>query len=112
MMTEQVVVYCKLPNGLHLKVDDTVIILKGYNHGLREDEENPKPILPNGVTYTYVPLELWDAWYKQNKELEFVKNRLIWAEKSMKHAKKASHEEMIKTGFEPLSQDSNPMDFI
>lgn len=41
MMTEQVVVYCKLPNGLHLRVDEKVITLQGYNHGLRKDEENP-----------------------------------------------------------------------
>lgn len=111
-MTENVVVYCKLPNGIHLRVDDTVITLQGYNHGLRKDEENPKPILSNGVTYAYVPLEFWESWYQQNKELELVKNRLVWAEKSLKRAKKSSKEEMIKTGFEPLSQDSNPMDFI
>lgn len=111
-MSEKVVVYCKLPNGLHLKVDDKVITLKGYNHGLRKDEEDPKPILPNGVTYAYVPLDFWESWYKQNNELDLVKKRLVWAEKSMKQAEKSAREEFIKTGFEPLSQDSNPMDFI
>lgn len=111
-MSDQVVVYCKLPNGLHLNVNDTVITLRGYNHGRRDDEENPKPILPNGITYAYVPTDFWEAWHRQNKDLECVKNKMVWAEKSMQNAKKSAKEKAIKTGFEPLSQESNPMDFI
>lgn len=98
----EVTVFCRLPHGLELSVFDT----KEVNHraalsaaktpdfslfrgvrthvinGARRDARyHPKDNVLLGMAgRTSVPKDFWDAWVEQNKDSDFIKKNLIFAE--------------------------------
>jgi len=56
-----------------------------------------------------VPKDLWDAWYASNKDAEYVKNRIIYAEDDDAYGRdKAFELRDTATGFEPMNQGKDP----
>lgn len=104
-MAEIINVFCKLPHGLVLRLHpkDPGFPVKGLN----------STVLPNVFTYqadhavTEVPKEIWEPWLAKNQGLSFVKNGMLWgAAKMADGAAKAKEMSELKTGFEPLIQQS------
>jgi len=94
-MAEQIVVGCKLPNGLVMQLGDKKVTLNGANAS--------KLIGGHGITY--VDAEFWQAWAKAHKSLEPMKQGLIFANsKEAALEAEAEDREANKSGFEGLIQ--------
>lgn len=104
---ETVVVACKLPNGLHLRLDkmqdgQTIqmadrVTLNGPNM--------PNALVAGGYAMTRVPKEFWDEWVKQNPDFQpFVaKPPLVYAQPSEQGAQSQAREQAAATsGLERL----------
>ncbi len=121
-----VTVACKLPNGLVLRTFD--MITKWDDGGKKNYEEarqRPEtftiagagnPIKPRkdgvqivgGYAITHnVPAAIWNEWAKDNKESDFIKNRLVFAMANPRAAedKAKNNAKMARTGLEPLNPD-------
>lgn len=94
-----VVVGCKLPNGFVMQVGDVSHLIKGFNssaiiggHGITDD----------------VPSELWEAWLKENKDRDLVKNGFVFAHSNKKDVKaEAAEKTKTKSGTEPMKPPKN-----
>jgi hypothetical protein len=97
--TTMVVVGCKLPNGLICemgKVGD-----ENYR-AVRLNGANSAKIV-GGHGLTHVSADFWNAWYKKNKHLEFVRKALVFAHGDEASASDhAADRAEVRTGMEPL----------
>jgi hypothetical protein len=98
--TTMVVVGCKLPNGLIMELgkpgDDayTQVRLRGMN------DSN----IVGGYGLTEVSKEFWDAWFRKNKNLTFVKKGFVFSHADMASARDVAKERALElTGLEPLN---------
>lgn len=119
-----VTIGCKLPHGLTLELigegkgfqpaprSGKRCVLKGAN-SLREDKRAAQGDFP--VAYTEVDEELWDEWYRRNKEMEFITKGFVFkaetaagrgAAKSL--ADQSKDRLGVKTGMEALAQKDDP----
>ena len=113
---ETVMVACKLPNGLHM---DLVVdgakkryTLKGnaLPRGADVTDKEYARIV-GGFAFTEVPKAFFDAWMRQYKDLEAVKNGLIFARSKMQDAEAIAREKAeLKSGLEPIAQKDIPKD--
>lgn len=132
-MSDTVTVACKLPHGLILRLHEMVdmneptaggsfrkvkraqvigepVMLKGYSRRFDRRLE-PAPVA-HGSSYalTYnVDADFFKKWLDQNKDLDAVKNNLIWAhgEADMVEGFVKEHETQ-KSGFEPIDPNNLP----
>ena len=91
-----------LPTGQTFK-------LNGYSRPATGDEP-PPPATAGGFVLTHnVPKDLWDAWLAQNKDLDLVKNGLVFAhEKSVNANAEAREKESLRSGLEPIDRNRLP----
>lgn len=91
-----VTVACKLPHGLHIKLGDTVVTLRGSN--------SQEAI--GGYGFTLVREPFWNDWSAQYRNFQPVKLGLIYALPKGRDARaKAKEQAELKNGLEPLSPD-------
>lgn len=126
--TETVTVFCRLPHGLRLSVYDldeikrrdalsrnktpdyspvqaSHIVLRGARDDARYHKKDN--VLLGMAGRTDVPKDFWDAWYSQNKNSDFIRNHLVFAE-TTERAGAARQAELAaeRTGFESLDPDA------
>lgn len=121
---EKVIVACKFPNGMVLKVHrwEDVKVAKpgGYDivrearpdgdpvsvHGWRapKGEVPPAPVI-GGYALTYgISKEFWDQWLSENKDQAFVTSKIIYAFPDRDHAEGwAKENRTVTSGLEPLN---------
>lgn len=132
-MAGSVVVSCKLPNGLILRVYGMVEhaepVMGGGMRTVKRAVQLPGEVkingcaaamgkaLPhdirNGVGLTFgVDADLFNAWREQNKDSDFVKRELIYASaKPAEVEAQAKSNASVKSGFEPVDRNNLPEEF-
>ena len=121
----KVTIGCKLPHGLILELISVGnllqpgavdhqhrCVLKGAN-SLREDKRAAQGQFP--VAYTEVDEELWDEWYKRNKDLEPVRKGFVFKAENVEgrtaaQSLKAQAKDRLgeRTGLEALAVEKDP----
>jgi hypothetical protein len=95
-----VIVGCKLPNGIILELGNKKVTIKGAN--------SSAIIGGHGITEG-VDKELFDAWMIANKDLSFVKKGFIFAHEVNKNVSaEAKDRRLEKTGLEALDPKDMP----
>lgn len=120
-----VTVACKMPGGMRLQhcepYKDSEPVLGGGRREItvyRKVGEvitvagcampvggpQPRRLIAGGYALTTgVPADFWDKWFEQNRDADYVKNRIIFAMPSRDAAEaKAEEQEGVKSGLEPL----------
>lgn len=73
--------------------------------------QTPKWPIVNGAAITKVPADFWEKWLEQNKSLDVVKNRLVFAQATMDSARSEARElRKERTGMEPINPDKKAKD--
>jgi hypothetical protein len=130
-----VTVACKIPNGLslqlfrkvevpepvqgggirvvprHDRIGDMVQIRgTAYPRGNPPPGMPPRPIMAGGYALTpNVPADFWDAWLEQNKEADYVKNKMIFAYGDRaKTIGVARDNRELRSGLEPVNMTNDP----
>lgn len=95
-MAKQIVVGCKLPNGIVLEVGKTKVALNGLNR---------TKIIGSTHGTTDVDEEFWKAWSAENKEFPAFKSGAIFAAASQNEvAAMGKSLAEVPTGFEPMKK--------
>lgn len=90
---DTVVIGCKLPHGLRLKVGDTTRVLRGSNTSR----------IINGYGLTRLPRDFFEAWLKVHKNYVPVVRGLIFYQDNLKDAQsQAKEQQELRTGLEGL----------
>jgi hypothetical protein len=115
-----VLIGCKIPNGIILELitepskdvkEQTLqprptgprVTLKGSNT-LRTDRRMAQA--QHLYATTRVEAAFWNAWYARNRDMDFVKNGLVFVAKNESELKGISKERQgVATGLEPLNPD-------
>jgi len=131
---ETVSVGCKLPNGLILRLQELVEIdypimgggvktVKEWrphptaptftvfgNRAKGAEGEEPPCLVVGGYAITpNIPKDFWDEWVKQNKDLEPVKQNLIFAHEKADNVRGISRDQKaLVTGLEPIRPGKDP----
>ena len=91
----KVTVGCKLPSGLQLRIDDTLVVLNGSNSSL--------VIGGYGLTEN-VDKEFFDKWMGVNKDAACVLNGFVFAQERTANAKAEAADNAANiNGFEGLN---------
>ena len=105
-MAGTVVVYCKIPNGLHLTVKDSA----GVDHTVRVNGpanrvgETPDHVILAGHGATRIDKDHWDAWLKSHSGYTPVVKGHIFAQAKDEDGKaQAKDNKANLTGLEPLN---------
>lgn len=132
-MSTTVTVACKLPHGLVLRlhtmedvneptagggfrkvkraqVVGEPVTIKGYSRRFDRRTEQAPAAISSSYALTYgVDADFFKKWLDQNKDLDAVKNNLIWAhgEPDMVEGFIKEHEAQ-KSGFEPIDPNNLP----
>lgn len=128
-----VTVACKLPNGLVMQLFDWVDVPQPGPGGIRMVRESvrvgkryivrgnrfPFGQMPdfritdtdNGYGLTpHIPKDFWDKWLEQNKDADYVRNKLIFAhERQANVLAEAEENKKRKSGLEPIDPLKPPM---
>lgn len=98
MAKATVLIGCKLPHGLVLRLKDTKVTIDGMNKS--------KIVGATHIT-TEVDAEFWTAWKAAHKDFQPLKSLSIFEATGVRDAEdKAKELEKKKTGFEPLKKDA------
>lgn len=122
--SEYVLVGCKIPNGLKLRLfrpmETYEPVIGGGSrkvtkwtptgvqyelHGSRvAPGKMPNYLISLGAAYTRLPREFWDKWVAQNKECALLRNNVLWAvDDDNRSARDAARDaEKIRSGLGPL----------
>lgn len=93
-MANNVIVGCKLPNGLHLDHQGTRHTLNGSNHAQ----------IVGGYGMTEVPKDFFEAWSEANKDSPLLTSEVIFSQGTRPSAESAAKERgEVQSGFEPLN---------
>jgi hypothetical protein len=113
--TATVTIGCKLPHGLWLEVVQPGEMTQPRPAGVRVKLngantlriQNPAgPTNPATAMYalTVVDKAFWDAWYARNKDLDFIKNGVVFVASDQKEAAAMSAERgNVRSGLEPIT---------
>lgn len=94
---KQVVVGCKLPNGLLAQVGSTQVLFNGANSSK----------IVGGYGLTPVNKDFADAWFKQHKDFHPVKADLIFVQGDLLSAQAQADEQSdVKSGLEGVDPTS------
>ncbi|MDG4874187.1 hypothetical protein P9273_03625 [Mesorhizobium sp. WSM4935] len=132
-MSATVTVACKLPHGLVLrlhKMEDVneptagggfrkvkraqvvgePVTIKGYSRPFdRRTEQAPAAVTSSYALTRGVDADFFKAWLDQNKDLDAVKNNLIWAHDDTDMVEGFIKEHAAqKSGFEPVDPNNLP----
>lgn len=105
-----VTVGCKLPHGLQCKLSnkdgsETIVVLRGANSGTIVGLDGK--VIRGTCGYTTVDESFITAWLLAYKDLEPVKQKLIFVQKNLGEAKAQGADQVAqKTGFEALDQNN------
>jgi hypothetical protein len=105
-MAETVVVYCKIPNGLHLTVKDAagLDVTIRVNGPANRVGESPSCVIVAGFASTTIPKDHWDAWAKSHSGYEpFKKGHIFATGKPENGAAQAKDNRLNLTGLEPIN---------
>ena len=123
--TATVTVFCKWPGGMILRAGKMVeqpmpsplgapISELRFRETGRHRVNGPAapfgiapraPVIGGYAITKGVPKELWDAWHNANKDADYVRNRIIYAEEDESYGRDKAYDlRSVETGFEPLSQ--------
>lgn len=129
---ETVVVACKLPNGLILRlfheVDETEATPQGNRtvkvHRQRQDvvpvrlngSATPYAKFPDypvhhGYALTVVDAGFWHEWCRQNHDAEVLRNKLVFAHEKPEQAQgqaQEQHKDKVRSGLEPIDPKNPP----
>lgn len=110
MMSDDIVVACKLPHGIYLDVGKQRIQLNGVMQSGRVHA--PFFMAPsNAVGLTKVPRDFWEAWVQEHQEFMPFKKGLIFAsDKKKKVLDEASEKTSLKSGLERIDPNKMPKD--
>lgn len=105
-MAEQVLIGCKLPNGVQLRVGNTVHALKGVAvpAQARGNRAFPTYAISDSAAFTSVPKDFWDEWKRLHGStyVPYVRG-FIFDAKDIKSGKaEASEKAKEVTGFEAV----------
>lgn len=125
-----VLVACKLPNGLRMRIykeverseptpmghkmvkvwepTGDVVVLAGTAVPFGTMPEDP---IVNGYSLTPVDKEFWDTYVSQNKDSEAIKNELIFAHEKQDNVvaqTKSQRKQGVVSGMEPLDPNNLP----
>lgn len=96
-MGKNVVIGCKLPHGLQLKVGNRTAVINGSNSS----------IVHGGYGMTSLDEEFFDAWAKEHKDYEPLKRDLIFKTNAMPDAiKRAEEQAEVRSGFEGVDPNA------
>ena len=105
-MAETVVVYCKIPNGLHLTVKDAAEV----DHTIRVNGPANKKGQPIDVPVVFghgatrIPKDHWEKWLEEHANYEPVKKQHIFAaDKPASGKDMAKERKDNRTGLEGLN---------
>lgn len=126
-----VMVGCKLPNGLILRIFDMVphvergtngvstttniarlhcppIVIKGNRVDPDADPET-LPLIRSNYALTEVDADFMDRWMHDNEDSDIVKNNLVFIASDQREAEAiAKDHKSVRSGMEPLKQDGDP----
>lgn len=106
-MSDDILIACKLPYGLHLDLGKQRITLKGA--GTSEKVGSFFSISSEAYGLTKVPRDFWESWLKLNNNLASVKNGYIFASESKKDLNaEAAEKSNLKTGLERIDPNKLP----
>lgn len=127
---EKVTVYCKLPNGLRLRnfkmVSASEPVLGGGFRDFKIAEPVGPEVLINGNRFRIgepsshrivadygvtegVDKDLWDEWFKANRNQPYVKNGLIFAAETRDRGEdEARDRQDTRSGLEAMATDGDP----
>lgn len=106
-MSDDVLIACKLPFGLHLDLGKQRVTLNGSGKSKEVGSFFSIPSKAYGLTK--VPCDFWDAWIKLNGNLDAVKRGYIFANETKKDLKAEAKEKSdLKTGLERIDPDKLP----
>ncbi len=127
----KVMVACKMPHGLHLRLFTTRMANEPSPGGTREVQQSqqvgpgvfvrgnavaqgatlPYPVI-GGYALTEVDEDFWKKWEAQNADSDIVKNKLVFANRGSDHVTGQAKEQAgEKSGFERINPDK-PMEKI
>jgi hypothetical protein len=110
--TATVVVGCKLPNGLILEMgrpgdgeDYTRVLLKGpRGNCIQTVDGNP---VVGGFGLTTVSKAFWDAWFKRNQKMKFIRDGHVFVHENVDRATGHAKERAdLRTGLEALDPNA------
>lgn len=131
--TRTVTVACKLPNGITMQLFDWVDVPQPGPGGIRMVKESVRVgqrYIINGNRFPYgkmpdfaitdayngygltpnIPKEFWDKWLEQNKDADYVKNKLIFAhERQIDAIAEANENRKRRSGLEPIDPAKPPL---
>jgi hypothetical protein len=120
----EVVIGCKLPNGMILELmplppkelkeqqlhpgpPGKRVTLKGAN-SLRTHKRQPSPAAYD-YAVTSVDKAFWDAWLERNREMDFIRNGLVFEAPNLNAANAIAKERAkTPTGMEALNPEKDP----
>lgn len=106
-MSDDVLIACKLPYGLHLDLGKQRVTLNGS--GKSEKVGRFFSISSEAYGLTKVPRDFWESWFKANSNLDAVKKGYIFASESRKDLKAEAKEKSdLKTGLERIDPNKLP----
>jgi len=108
MPNDTVIVGCKLPNGIVLRVGDETIKLRGRaTYAMpNPDRKFTPPELISGDSITIVNKSFWESWVEWAKKCDYkpYKCGAVYARANRDEvAAIAKETSKVKTGFEPLN---------
>ena len=132
---ETVTVGCKLPSGLKMRIfrevtrdipvmgggvkeakefepipDAPSYTLNGFSH---EQKTAPEHSIIGGAALTHgIPKDFWDAWMRQNRNSDLVRNGLIFGHVREQEARAEAKDKIsLKSGLERLDPNNLPAQF-
>ena len=104
-MAGTVLVACKLPNGLQLRLGPTfenAEVVTVCGPAFKLDSTTHQPI-SSGFGLTIVDKDFWDAWVLENKDFGPLKNGMLFAHAKGDNTKAEAKEKVgVKTTLEPM----------
>ena len=129
----QIMVACKFPNGLllrlHREVDDVTPLFGGGVRNIKRWEETGEQVMINGPGHPLVPRpdqdpniygyaltsideDFWEAWKAQNQDNEMLRKGILFAHEKPEDVRaqaKEQHGDGVKSGMEPIDPENPPV---
>jgi hypothetical protein len=85
-------------------------MIRGYGGLYFDDANHPRyPVIGGYALTPGVPRAFWEQWLEQNKDADYVKNKLIWAHHERKSVESwARDHKDVKCALEPIHPDTPP----
>jgi len=96
-MSSTIIVGCRLPFGIRIRLHEKEVTLNGANKSI---------VIGGDCGYTEIEKEFWDTWIIRHSTNQIITSGAVFASEKPKDVKVIAKEHRgRKTGFEPLPQD-------